>query len=71
LELRTVVGHIQGAHRHEVMLLPECLDDYISAENPVRFLDACVDALDLAALGFQRVQAAATGRPAYHPGDLL
>jgi transposase len=65
------VGHIQGAHRHEVILFPERLDDYISAENPVRFIDAFVDELDLETLGFQRVKAAATGRPAYHPGDLL
>jgi len=65
------VGHIQGTNRHEVILFPERLDDYISAENPVRFLDTFVDDLDLQTLGFQRVRAAATGRPAYHPGDLL
>jgi transposase len=65
------VGHIQGTNRHEEMLFPERLDDSIAEENPVRFIDAFVDELDLATLGFQRVQAAATGRPAYHPGDLL
>ena len=65
------MGHIQGTHRHEVILFPERLDDYISADNPVRFIDTFVDELDLETLGFQRVQAAATGRPAYHPGDLL
>jgi transposase len=65
------VSHIQGTQRHEVILLSERLDDYISEDNPVRFLDAFVDALDLATLGFQRVKGAATGRPAYHPGDLL
>jgi transposase len=66
-----VVAHIQGMNRHEERLLPERLDDYIAEETPVRFIDAFVDALDLAPLGCQRVQAAATGRPAYHPGDLL
>lgn len=65
------MGHIQGTHRHEVILFPERLDDYISEDNPVRFIDAFVDELDLETLGFQRVKAAATGRPAYHPGDLL
>jgi transposase len=65
------VGHIQGTNRHEEMLFPERLDDSISEANPVRLLDACVDALDRASLGFQRVKAAATGRPAYYPGDLL
>jgi transposase len=65
------MGFIYGAHRHEEILFPERLDDYIAAENPVRFLDAFVDHLDLAALGFQRATPAATGRPAYDPADLL
>jgi transposase len=65
------VGHIQGTNRHEERLFPERLDDSMAAEHPVRCIDAFVDALDLATLGFQRVQAAATGRPASHPGDLL
>lgn len=65
------MGHIQGANRHEDIFFPERLDDYITADNPVRFIDAFVDELDLEALGLQRAQAAATGRPAYHPGDLL
>jgi len=51
--------------------LPESLDDYVGAENPVRFIDAFVDGLDLAAAGFGRVLPKATGRPGYSPGDLL
>jgi len=58
-------------HRHEASLCPERLDDYIAEENPVRFIDAFVEELALAQLSFQRVKAAATGRPAYSPGDLL
>jgi transposase len=65
------MGFIHGADRHEAILFPERLDDYITAENPVRFLDAFVDHLDLTTLGFQRAQPAATGRPAYDPADLL
>lgn len=65
------MGHIQGANRHEVILFPERLDDYIAEDNPVRFLDAFVDELDLEACGFQRAVPAATGRPGYAPGDLL
>ena len=65
------MGHIQGTNRHEVILFPERLDDYLLEDNPVRFIDTFVDELDLEMLGFQRVKAAATGRPAYHPGDLL
>jgi transposase len=65
------MGYIQGANRHEVIPFPERLDDYIAAANPVRFLDAFVDALDLAACGFRRAVPAATGRPGYAPGALL
>ena len=65
------MGHIAGVDRQQRVLFPEALDDYIAAENPVRFLDAFVESLDLAALGFARTTPAATGRPGYHPGDLL
>jgi len=63
--------HVQGVARDHAVLFPMTLDEYITAENPVRFIDAYVDQLDLHALGFQRVVAADTGRPAYAPGDLL
>lgn len=62
---------VEGADRSQSMLLPECLDDWIDDENPVRVIDAFVDALDLAALGFGGVDPAATGRPAFHPSVLL
>lgn len=63
--------HIQGVHRDAVILFPPTLDEYITAENPVRCIDAFVDELDLHALGFQRALANRLGRPAYAPGDLL
>jgi transposase len=53
------------------LLLPETVDDYVGADNPVRFIDAFVDQLDLAAAGFIRVAPKTTGRPGYAPGDLL
>src|SRR6478752_2495037 len=62
---------IEGQDRSQVTLLPECLDDYIGEDNPVRVVDAFVDELDLEALGFEGAAAAATGRPAYHPSVLL
>jgi transposase len=62
---------IEGADRGQSTMLPELLDDYIDDDNQVRIVDVFVDQLDLAALGFARVQPAATGRPAYHPGVLL
>ena len=43
---------IEGADRNQVALLPECLDDYISEDNPVRAVDAFVEELDLKQLGF-------------------
>ncbi len=63
--------HIPGSDRSQLLLLPEAIDDYVSADNPVRFIDAFVDTLDLKAAGFARVEAKATGRPGYAPGDLL
>ena len=62
---------IEGEGRHQVTLLPECLDDYIGEDNPVRVVDMFVDELDLAELGFGGVAPAATGRPSYHPSVLL
>jgi transposase len=62
---------VEGADRAQSTLLPECLDDWIDEDNPVRAIDAFVDALDLASLGFDGVEPAATGRPAFHPSVLL
>src|SRR6266568_4707213 len=63
--------HITGHDRHQTLLLPEAVDDYVGVENPVRFIDAFVDGLDLAALGFIGTVPKATGRPGYAPADLL
>ncbi len=63
--------HIEGINRDQITMFPEAIDDYISEDNPVRFIDAFVGKLDLSSLGFQRVTTADTGRPPYHPGDLL
>ena len=62
---------ISGADRSQTTLFPPCVDDWIDEENPVRVVDAFVDALDLAELGFDGVEPAATGRPSYHPSVLL
>src|SRR5437879_4078372 len=66
-----LMDYIRGVSREQVMLFPESVEDYITEDNPVRFIDAFVSGLDLAGLGFNRAQAAETGRPAYDPGDLL
>jgi transposase len=62
---------VEGVDRGQSTLFPECLDDWIEEDNPVRVIDAFVDRLDLAELGFDGVEPAETGRPAYHPSVLL
>src|ERR1700688_1315607 len=69
--LESDMTHISGFERSQLLLLPEAIDDYVAADNPVRFIDAFVDGLDLAAAGFKRVTPKVTGRPGYAPGDLL
>src|SRR6516225_7327298 len=59
---------VEGTDRGQSTLFPECLDDWTDENNPVRVIDAFVDTLDLAELGFEGVEPA---RPAYHPSVLL
>jgi transposase len=62
---------VEGQDRHQVTLLPECLDDFIAEDNTVRLVDVFIDELDLVALGFDGANPAKTGRPSYHPSALL
>jgi len=62
---------VEGEDRTQSTLFPECLEDYIAEDNPVRVIDVFVDELDLSQLGFGRVDPKITGRPAYHPSTLL
>src|SRR5258705_50260 len=61
---------IEGLDRSQTCLLPACIDDYVEDHNPVRAIDAFIDMLDLAELGFDVVPEA-TGRPGYHPATML
>ena len=63
--------HLSGPDRSQILLLPEAVDDYVGPDNPVRFIDAFVDGLDLAAASFSGVEPKMTGRPGYAPADLL
>jgi transposase len=65
------MDYIHGTNRNDVLLFPEAIDDYITVENPVRFIDAFVSSLDLQELGFTHSVPAQTGRPPYDPADLL
>jgi transposase len=62
---------VEGTDRGQSTLFPECLEDWIGEDNPVRVIDVFVDALDLTELGFSGVDPEATGRPSYHPSVLL
>jgi transposase len=65
------MSYFRGPDREQVQLLPASVEEYVPEESQVRFIDAFVEGLDLAALGFARAQPANTGRPPYHPADLL
>ncbi|WP_432697992.1 IS1182 family transposase [Marinobacterium sp. YM272] len=63
--------HLKGEPRQQSTLFPESLDDYVSADNPVRVIDAYMDSLDMLALGFTQAATKHTGRKPYDPADLL
>src|SRR5213080_1915056 len=62
---------VEGTDRGQNTLFPECLQDWICEDNPVRVIDVFVDELDLAELRFSGIDPEATGRPSYHPSVLL
>jgi len=65
------MDHISGIARHQLTLFPEAVEDYISQDNSVRFLDAYVNNLSMQQLGFKHAIVRDTGRPPYDPKDLL
>jgi transposase len=66
-----MMAHVSGASRYQTTLFPEVLDEVVGRDDPVRVIDAFVEGLDLAGLGFSKVVAEEMGRPSYAPGDLL
>lgn len=65
------MGYIAGQPRDQITLFPEAMEEYVTAENPVRFIDAYVENLDVVHLGFQRATLPRVGRSPYHPKDLI
>jgi transposase len=65
------MGYIQGEGRNQATLFPVVLDDFVPADHVCRVIDAFVEKLVMSDLGFERAQAAETGRPGYNPRDLL
>ena len=66
-----MAGFVEGLDRGQSTLFPARLDDYVADDNPVRAVDAFVDGLDLAKLGFIDTEPLATGRPGYDPATML
>ena len=65
------MGYVKGTNREQVVLFPAVIDDYVTADNPVRFVEAFVKGLDLGVLGISKAEPEERGRPAYDPRDLL
>lgn len=65
------MAYVKGENRHQYTLFPDCIDDYIESDSPVRLFDAFVASLDMEALGFIRSVSNEEGRPSYDPRDLL
>ena len=65
------MGYIRGEGRDQGTLFPVVLDDLVPADHVCRVIDAFVDGLAMSELGFERSEAAGTGRPGYDPRDLL
>ena len=63
--------HVDGTRRDQTILFPDTLDKYVDKENPVRFIDAFIDSLNLEKLGFKHSVPCDVGRPSYNPSDLL
>ena len=62
-----MAGFIEEVDRGQQSLLPGSLDDWVHKDNPVRVIDAFVEALNLHDLGFETVDPIGIGRPGYHP----
>lgn len=65
------MGYIKGEGRNQATLFPTVLDDLVPADHMCRVIDAFVGIFMMPELGFERAQAAETGRPGYDPRDLL
>lgn len=65
------MGYIEGEDRNQIILFPESIDEYVSDNNSIRIIDEYTKQLDLKRLGFKRAVNPLTGRPPYHPKDML
>ena len=65
------MSYIKGMDRDQIVLFPDSIDDYVAEDNPIKFIEAFVDSLNLRDLGFKYSEPKPTGRPPYNPADML
>lgn len=65
------MAYKKGEDRKQKVFFPDCIDEYVEDDAPVRLFDAFVESLDMKALGFVRSVPKDTGTPGYDPRDLL
>jgi len=63
-------SYVEGLSRSQTFLLPKTIEEYVETDNPVRFIDAYVNTLDMEKLGFTHSTPQELGRPSYNPKDL-
>ena len=63
-------SYVEGLSRNQTFLLPKTIEEYVEPDNPVRFIDAYVNTLDMEKLGFTHSTPQELGRPSYNPKDL-
>jgi transposase len=67
-----IMAYVQGEDRYQISFFPECIDDYIAPDNPVRVIEVFVERMiDTKKSGFTYAITAPTGRPPYDPKDML
>ena len=63
--------YVAGTDSRQMTMGVWSVEDEVAQDSPARFIEVFVDSLDLEEMGFRHAVPAGTGRPAYHPGDLL
>lgn len=64
-------GYIQGEDVDQINIMPICLDDMISQDNPVRAIAAIIVHMDINSMGFDHSEIKLTGRKPYSPVDMF
>lgn len=63
-------NYVEGLSRSQTFLLPKTIEEYVAPDNPIRFIDAYVNTLNMEKLGFTHSTPKDLGRPSYNPKDL-